>query len=557
MTASGALLKWLLLAALVMQHGTAEVFTSIGHMTDLLYVEQELLSSLEKHIAEQELRLQRVKRWKEMKDAESYVATSDPEGFLGNPINAYHTMRMGQRWAALENFLQESAEGFVLRLAERRALFPSEEDRVGAARALLRLQETYALDAVLLASGKLPGVPILSASALSADDCFSLGRLAYSEGRYARAEPWLSHALRQLDAGAREGVGDEGTVVASDVLDYLSYSVYQLGDVQRALNLTRRLAALDPDHPRAQSNLHFFEYEMAQAAAADEVTADDETEGEVADDDDDEEENATVPDGVEGHPKGDGYFSEKEEYELLCRSASGLMTPRRQRRLSCRYWDGRRHPLLVLAPLMEEDEWDRPRIVRYHDIVSDEEIRHVKELAKPRLSRATVFHPITGELRTTNNRISKSAWLSEDENETIARINRRIGAATGLSMETAEELQVANYGMGGQYEPHYDFARRIQDASYDGKGNRVATFLIYMSEVAAGGATVFPGVGATVLPKKGSAVFWHNMLASGEGDYDTRHAACPVLVGSKWVANKWLHERGQEFRRPCGLTELD
>uniref|UniRef100_S4R4T3 Prolyl 4-hydroxylase, alpha polypeptide I b n=1 Tax=Petromyzon marinus TaxID=7757 RepID=S4R4T3_PETMA len=227
-----------------------------GHMTDLLYVEQELLSSLEKHIAEQELRLQRVKRWKEMKEAESHVATSDPEGFLGNPINAYHTMRMGQRWAALENFLQESAEGFVSRLAERRALFPSEEDRVGAARALLRLQDTYALDAELLASGKLPGVPLVSASALSADDCFSLGRLAYSEGRYARAEPWLGHALSQ------EGVGDEGTVGASDVLDYLSYSVYRLGDVQRALNLTRRLAVLDPDHPRAQANLHYFEYEM-------------------------------------------------------------------------------------------------------------------------------------------------------------------------------------------------------------------------------------------------------------------------------------------------------
>lgn len=30
--------------------------------------------------------------------------------------------------------------------------------------------------------------------------------------------------------------------------------------------------------------------------------------------------------------------------------------------------------------------------------------------------------------------------------------------------------------------------------------------------------------------------------------------ACPVLVGNKWVANKWIHEGGQEFRRPCGLS---
>lgn len=29
--------------------------------------------------------------------------------------------------------------------------------------------------------------------------------------------------------------------------------------------------------------------------------------------------------------------------------------------------------------------------------------------------------------------------------------------------------------------------------------------------------------------------------------------ACPVIVGSKWVSNKWIHERGQEFIRPCAL----
>lgn len=26
-------------------------------------------------------------------------------------------------------------------------------------------------------------------------------------------------------------------------------------------------------------------------------------------------------------------------------------------------------------------------------------------------------------------------------------------------MDTSEELQVSNYGMGGHYEPHFDFAR--------------------------------------------------------------------------------------------------
>ena len=33
---------------------------------------------------------------------------------------------------------------------------------------------------------------------------------------------------------------------------------------------------------------------------------------------------------------------------------------------------------------------------------------------------------------------------------------------------------------------------------------------------------------------QGDAAFWWNLKKSGEGDLRTRHAGCPVLVGSKW-----------------------
>ena len=33
---------------------------------------------------------------------------------------------------------------------------------------------------------------------------------------------------------------------------------------------------------------------------------------------------------------------------------------------------------------------------------------------------------------------------------------------------------------------------------------------------------------------QGDAAFWWNLKKSGEGDILTRHAGCPVLVGSKW-----------------------
>ncbi|XP_069052047.1 prolyl 4-hydroxylase subunit alpha-2 isoform X2 [Lepisosteus oculatus] len=515
----------------------AEIFTSIGQMTDLIFTEQQLVQSLKEYIQAEESKLAAIKSWANRLDALTRTSTADPEGYLAHPVNAYKLMkRLNTEWSELENMvLQDPADGFISNISVHRQYFPDEEDEKGAAKALMRLQDTYKLDPESISKGRLPGVKFNAV--LTVDDCYDMGKTAYNEGDYYHTVLWMQQALKQLDEG------EEAVVTKSDVFDYLSYSVYQMGDIPRAIELTRRLVVADPNHQRAGGNLRYFEKLYAKEMREREKT---------------EQPPATeTPIELGTYDRPPDYLPERETYEALCRGEGVKMTIQRQSRLFCRYQDGNRSPRLLLAPVKEEDEWDSPHIVRYLDVLSDVEIEKIKELAKPRLARATVRDPKSGVLTVANYRVSKSAWLEGEDDPVIARVNQRIEDITGLTVETAELLQVANYGVGGQYEPHYDFSRRPFDSNLKKDGNRLATYLNYMSDVEAGGATVFPDFGAAIWPRKGTAVFWYNLFRSGEGDYRTRHAACPVLVGSKWVSNKWIHERGQEFRRPCGLTEVD
>ncbi|CAL4066332.1 unnamed protein product, partial [Meganyctiphanes norvegica] len=159
------------------------------------------------------------------------------------------------------------------------------------------------------------------------------------------------------------------------------------------------------------------------------------------------------------------------------------------------------------------------------------------------------------------------AWLDDYVRPFFQGINLRISLLTGLSTdihkEHAELLQVSNYGVGGHYNPHFDYLL-VDKTEYELKhninpkelnmGDRIATFMFYLNDVSLGGATAFPRLGAAAWPSKGSAVFWYNLKRSGAGDTRTLHGACPVLHGTKWVSNKWIREKGQFLRSPCGLT---
>lgn len=504
----------------------------MAHLQSALYAERDIAKEIRHYIYSEQERLEKLSQLANEFEQHSTMALKDPDRYMGNPVNAYLFVKhFTLDWDRDIDVIikNNSREELSNKIEEMRQLLPSYEDLTGSVNALLRLQDTYKLDTTELARGNVGGV---SSSELTAWDCFELGRLAYNDEDYYHTIMWMEEALDKVREFEDEG--DDVNVVS--ILDYLAFALYKQGNVQRALALTNEMLSLSPDHSRALGNKQYYEKMLAE----------DNNSGKRGDD------------GVVINQRQlDEYRSgeEYQNYEALCRGEN-VKVYKDQHKLFCRYRNN--SPLLVLSPMKEEVLYLNPYIAVFYESITDPEIELIKSLAIPKLGRATVHNPKTGKLETAGYRVSKSCWLSENDSPRIGYINQRISAVTGLDMATAEELQIANYGIGGQYEPHFDFARKEEKAFQAlGTGNRIATLMFYISDVQAGGATVFPHLGLKIFPEKGKSVFWYNLYKNGEGIYNTRHAACPVLVGSKWVSNKWIHERGQEFRRPCGLSEAE
>ncbi|KAI4458958.1 prolyl 4-hydroxylase alpha subunit [Holotrichia oblita] len=516
-------------------------------------------------------------------------ASEDVQAYVENPINAYLLVkRLTTDWEVVQDLIiTNTGEEFIADFDDLKGSlkFPSDEDLNGAAVALTRLQKTYKLDTSSLANGEINGVKY--ATELTAADCFELGRQSYTNDDHYHTQLWMMEADKRLKLEVNQ------SVERSKILEYLAFSTFKLGDVRLALDLTNKLLELVPTHEKALNNKVYYEVEIAKTK--------------------------------------DIFWNRQAKlfYEALCREE---MQPSDEilAELKCGYMDNG-NPFLKIAPFKVEEAYLDPQILIFHDVMADDEIATIKALAQPRFQRAVVQNFTTGVMQPSSYRIGKVAWLKETEHKHVADVVQRVEDMTGLTMKTAEDLQVVNYGIGGHYEPHYDFARKGEKNGFKdlGTGNRIATVLFYvsqvencaksrtghldnfttphcspfpkalihfkgkgrsgvwekyrggllsiqrsstpglsayllfilnlvhihfkMSDVDQGGATVFIDLDVVVRPKKGTAVFWYNLHSNGEGDRSTGHAACPVLAGSKWVSNKWIHEDGQLFRRPCEL----
>lgn len=139
----------------------------------------------------------------------------------------------------------------------------------------------------------------------------------------------------------------------------------------------------------------------------------------------------------------------------------------------------------------------------------------------------------------------------------VRDIEKRIADFTFIPVEHGEGLQVLHYEVGQKYEPHYDYFK--DEFNTKNGGQRIATVLMYLSDVEEGGETVFPSAkgnftavpwwdelsecgkkGLSVKPKMGDALLFWSMHPDASLDPSSLHGGCPVIRGDKWSSTKWM-----------------
>nr|XP_045585700.1 prolyl 4-hydroxylase subunit alpha-2-like isoform X1 [Procambarus clarkii] len=532
-----------------MSEAREDMFSATSKLEDLLSLEAEIVRMVERYLEVAHQRITTIRRYVSeyrslTQGASEGGGMSAPAGeVVAHPVDAYLLLkRLTVEWASVEDamtFHANATQELVQRVVvfREKSTFPVMEDLHGAAVALVRLQDTYNLNMSTLPAGSFIGVGLTShefqsSKSLNARDCLFLGKHAFNKGYYDKAIEWFEAAL---NTASHE---ENSSAPTHEIEPFLKAAVKVHDDVlekrgPRGSDWQTKAVPVDEDlaskHKYRQVSDHKFRPKLYQHQS-------------------DEEQD--------------------DHYARLCRGER-LRPVEVESSLVCRLV-GHSHPhahgYFSLMPLQLEEMSLDPYIVVLHDFLTERQTDDIIQRAKPKLATSRHRGPDGGFI-TSMIRTSKNAWLREiDEPDTLlVNLSKKVEMTTGLHAlrpSAGEDYQVANYGIGGLYVTHTDHLMINPDLSVYTPwerfmGDRMATFMVYLSDVEAGGATVFPRAGVTIWPKRGSAAFWWNLYRSGVGDENTRHGGCPVLHGSKWICNKWIHYNDQFLQHPCGLNTWD
>ena len=196
------------------------------------------------------------------------------------------------------------------------------------------------------------------------------------------------------------------------------------------------------------------------------------------------------------------------------------------------------------STLRPQEVFASPRISVVEGFATHAECDWLIERARPHLHRATVYNPVSAGFLTEEARTNSSVEFGIARSDVVIMgLRTRIQAVTDI--HRLEVSSILHYSPGEEFKPHFDFL----DTALPGhaldvrrSGQRAATFLIYLNDDYEGGETEFPRLDWRYKGRKGDALLFWNLLASGEPDRQTMHAGLAPTSGEKWLFSQWLRQ---------------
>ena len=142
-------------------------------------------------------------------------------------------------------------------------------------------------------------------------------------------------------------------------------------------------------------------------------------------------------------------------------------------------------------------------------------------------------------------RTSETCDLPADD-LAVQELERRLFELNRIDPAHGEPVQGQRYEVGQEFKAHTDYFEP-EGQDYERycsvAGQRTWTFMVYLNDVAAGGATRFKEVEKLFQPEQGRLLCWNNRLPDGTVNPATLHHAMKVRKGLKYVITKWYREK--------------
>uniref|UniRef100_A0A7S0ADX9 Prolyl 4-hydroxylase alpha subunit domain-containing protein n=1 Tax=Pyrodinium bahamense TaxID=73915 RepID=A0A7S0ADX9_9DINO len=195
-----------------------------------------------------------------------------------------------------------------------------------------------------------------------------------------------------------------------------------------------------------------------------------------------------------------------------------------------------------------------PRLAVVPHFLGEAEIEHLLALAEGCWEPSEVG---TGVYRSADEskdlfntlsfrRTSYSCMLEPFQTSIVTSIEHRLARLAGIDLDYLEPLNMVRYAPGQLFKTHHDGRFRPK------------TVFIYLNDLPEGdgGETLFPELGLQIVPRRGCAVMWANVLGPQQDDRRMVHQGLPPRSAVKYGVNCFFNDKKMKAYRLAG-TDTD